>query len=844
MFKVSLRSLLSHKLRLALTALAIVLGVTFVAGTLVLTDTIRNTFTTIVSAADRGVAVEVRGLPQAAGETNSYLPVSASLLGPVRQVSGVQDAVGVIRRGGIAVIRNGTVVGGRGGGPMQGGNWISSAQISPYNLVSGDPPQAATDVVIDAQFARRQHLGIGDQVEITYQAGAANTFSITGIADLGGQSGASVVNFALFSTPTAQRLLETGATFDAIDLSVQSGVTDQQLAQRVSAALHGDAVTVQTGQQAASQAEQNALTTINNFIGTPLLVFAFIAVFVGSFIIVNTFSILVAQRTQELALLRALGATRGQVFRGVLIEAFLTGVFASLVGFVLGLLLASLLVRIISSSVTLTVGGDSFIGALLVGTIVTVLAAAIPARRATHIAPVAAMREAVPETGGLPRLRIGVGVALLAAGVVALLVNLYTASPTSGPNLPILGLSVLAIFLSVAFVAPAIVAPVAGVLGWPARRLRGVSGRLASDNARRNPRRTALTASALMIGLALVTAVAVLVDSVEASLDSAIDGSLSAQLLVVNERSGAFDPSVASTLRSDPRLTDIAEVRESDAVVGNLSTGVSGIDPSAIGRDLAMGMTTGAAQSIDTPGTAIVDTTLAGSAGLSLGDRVTMRFPNGDRIPLRIGGLYTPDAIVSGFLVSLATLDPHVTNPRDVVVLANPASGVSLTAAQASLLSDLARYPVLSGLTRDQYKALVSTGLNAFLNLIYVLLTLAIVIAVVGIINTLVLSVLERTREIGLLRALGMTRGQTREMVAWESLIIALFGAVLGLVVGSGLGIALVSSLHSDGLTVTAVPGGNLVIYAVAAALFGLLAAIFPAIRASRVDVLRAVTVE
>ncbi len=843
MFKVSIRSLLTHKLRLVLTAVAIILGVTFVAGTLVLTDTIRNTFTSIVGAADRGVAVEVRGVLQT-GEKNAYLPVSASLLAPVRHVSGVQDAVGVIRHGGIAIIRNGAVLGGRGGEQMMGGNWISSAQLSPYKLLSGRPPQGSSDVVIDSQFSRREHLAVGDQVQITYQAGAVTPFRISGIATFGNQTRASVQSFALFTTPTAQRVLETGATFDAIDASVTSGVTDTQLAQRISSALKGDAVTVQTGQQAASQAEQNALTTINNFIGTPLLVFAFIAVFVGSFIIVNTFSILVAQRTQELALLRALGATRGQVFREVIIEALITGVFASCVGFVLGLLLASLLVRIYSSSVSLSVSMSSFITALLVGTIVTVLAAAIPARRATHIAPVAAMREAVPETGGMPRLRIGVGAALLCAGVVALLVNLYTASPVSGPNLAVLGLSVLAIFLSVALVAPGLVLPVARVLGWPARRWRGATGRLAGDNARRNPRRTALTASALMIGLALVTAVAVLTDSVSASIDQAIDGSLSAQLLVVNERGGAFDPAVASTLRNDPRLTDIAEVRTSDALVSNLSTGVAGIDPSAIGRDLSLGMTAGTAMSIDTPGTAIVDTTLAGSSGVSVGDRVTMTFPNGERLPLRVGGLYTPDAIVSGYLVSLATLDPHVTTPRDEVVLANPAPGESLSGAEASLLSDLSHYPVLSGLTKDQYKALVSTGLNAFLNLIYVLLALAIVIALVGIVNTLVLSVLERTREIGLLRALGMTRGQTREMVAWESLIIALFGAILGLAVGCGLGIALVSSLHADGLTATAIPGTNLVIYTVAAALFGLLAAVFPAIRASRVDVLRAVTVE
>jgi putative ABC transport system permease protein len=726
---------------------------------------------------------------------------------------------------------------------LLGINWVSDPQLTTFQLTSGTAPQAPDEVVINARTATDGHLVVGQHIQVSFEASAAQNFVISGIATFGGQNSIASEGFALLTLPTAESLLEANSTFDVIDVSAQSGVTDLQLRDRVAAALSGTSVQVQTGAQAASQTEQNAVTEINEFIGTPLLVFAFIAVFVGSFLIANTFSILVAQRTQELALLRALGATRGQVFTEVITEATLTGIFASLVGFLVGILVADGLIHIFSSSAKLSVQLNALIVSLLVGTIITVIAAVAPARRATRIAPVAALRQAQPEIQGLPRTRVGAGLVLFLGGTAGLLWSLFTASAAAGPNLEVLGLAVLAIFLGTALLAPILVRPVATVLGWPAR-LRGAPGRLAGENARRNPRRTALTSAALMIGLALVTAVAVITASVEASINQSIDGTVRAQLVVLDEGSGGFSPEVAATLRQDPRLADISEIRGGDVLVGDIATGVTGFDTSHIGQVLSFSMTAGSAASIATTNTTIVDSTEAASENLHVGSTVTMTFPNGDKVNMSVGGIYTPDALISGFLVSLDTLNPHVTTARDADIALNPAPGVALPAAQASLLNDLRAYPQLSGLTRTQYKNLISAGLNTFLNLIYVLLGLAIFIAVVGIVNTLALSVLERTREIGLLRAVGMTRGQTREMVAWESVIIALLGAVLGLAVGSGLGIALVSALHSDGISQTAVPGNNLILYAVAAGLFGIVAAIFPAIRASRVDVLRAVTTE
>jgi putative ABC transport system permease protein len=846
MFKVSLRSLLSHKLRLVLTAISIILGVTFVSGTLVLTDTIRNTFEGVLSNVDKGVAVQVKGpVPATATQRlqGASLPLPESVLAKVQKVSGVADAVGTVERSGVSLLNNGQVVGGTDQRTMLGLNWVSDPQLTTYELTSGTAPRAADDVVINARTATDGHLVVGQQIQVSFEASAAQTFVISGIATFGGQSSIASEGFALFTLPTAESLLEANSTFDVIDVSAQSGVTDLQLRDRVAAALSGTSVQVQTGAQAASQTEQNAVTEINEFIGTPLLVFAFIAVFVGSFLIANTFSILVAQRTQELALLRALGATRGQVFTEVITEATLTGILASLAGFLVGIVVADVLIHIFSSSAKLSVQLNALIVSLLVGTIITVIAAVAPARRATRIAPVAALRQAEPEIQGLPRTRIGAGLVLFLGGTAGLLQSLFTASAAAGPNLEVLGLSVLAIFLGTALLAPILVRPVATVLGWPAR-LRGAPGRLAGENARRNPRRTALTSAALMIGLALVTAVAVITASLEASINQSIDGTVRAQLVVLDEGSGGFSPEVATTLRQDPKLADISEIRGTDVLVGDIATGVTGFDTGNIGRVLTFSMTAGSAASIATNNTTIVDSTEAASENIHVGGTVSMTFANGDKVNMSVGGIYTPDALISGFLVSLDTLDPHLTTARDADIALNPAPGVSLPTAQASLLNDLRAYPQLSGLTRTQYKNLISAGLNTFLNLIYVLLGLAIFIAVVGIVNTLALSVLERTRELGLLRAVGMTRGQTREMVAWESVIIALLGAVLGLAVGSGLGIALVSALHSDGISQTAVPGNNLILYAVAAGLFGIVAAIFPAIRASRVDILRAVTTE
>lgn len=845
MAKVGLRSLLSHKLRLLLTTLAIVVGVASVSGTFILTDTINSTFNRIFAAANAGVAVTVQGhVLRGAGNDiggAARAPVPRALLSTVRGVSGVKDAVGVIFREGATLIgSNGKAIGGNGP-PTFGTNWTGDSDLSPYHLRSGSPPTSAQDVVIDAGTAAKHGINVGQQILIAFIGGAEQRFTVSGITGYGTSDNLAGATIALFTEDTAERVLDGQDKYDQINVSATAGTADSDLRDRIAARLPSYAE-AQTGQQAAAAAEQSTEATISTFIGTPLLVFAFIFLFVGSFLIVNTFNILIAQRTRELALLRVLGATRRQVLASVLLEAALTGLFASGVGVLAGILVASGLTALIGTSAgtTLTLAPRSFIIGIVVGTVVTVGATMIPARRATRVPPVAALREALPETQGLPRRRIASGAIVLALGWIAVGVAL---SGATGVTLQLLGGGVLAVFIGVALLAPVMVRPLALVLGWPVRRARGAAGLLAGENARRNPRRTALTSAALMIGLALVTSVAVLTASFRASADAAISGALQGDYIVF-ARGPAFTPQVADALREDRRLADVSELRISDILIGASSQSLVAIDPASENRTLAFDTVSGDTASIAQLNTAIVDKGEATSANVHVGDTVTISFPTGPDLRVRVGGIYKTNALASGYIVSLATLAPHVSMQRDFTVLANAAPGVSVTDGEQALKSDLAHFPLVMAMSRSEYRDFVGTQIDSLLNLVTGLLLLAIVIAVLGIVNTLALSVLERTREIGLLRALGMTRGQTRSMVRWESVIIALLGAVLGLIVGVALGVALVNALYSLGIDHLAIPFSNMLEYAVIAALFGVAAAVFPSIRASRLDVLQAISAE
>jgi putative ABC transport system permease protein len=846
--KVTVRGLLAHKLRLSLTALAIVLGIAFVSSTFVVGDTINNVFGAIFTDANRGIAVVVEGQTLAGTAQDigggQRRPVPAELVPTVQKVDGVAQADGVIFRTGATLLSSaGKPIGGHGA-PTFGANWVN-APASPFHLRSGGQPQAAGDVAVDAATAAANGIHVGESIQMVFNGGPRQTFRVSGIVGYGQADNVAGATIALFTTPTAMRVMDTQGKFDQIDVYSGGGVSDAVLRDRVAQVLPSDMV-AQTGAAQASQQTQ-ATQSVIGILSTALLVFGLIALFVGSFLIVNTFTILIAQRSRELALLRALGATRRQVMVSVLTEALLTGVVASTVGAGLGILLAIGLARLLGFSLTnggLTISPRSFIVSIAVGTAVTVAAATLPARRATRVAPMAALRDAIPEAAPVTRRRIVGGAIVAVIGAALLGTGLFV---NTSQTLLLLGLGALALFIGIAYLAPLLVRPVAGAIGRPLAALRGVPGRLARENAIRSPRRTASTAAALMIGIALIAAVAVIASSFKASGEASIVGSLNSQLLVIdNSSQGGFTTQVVSGLHNDPRLADLTEVRANSVVIGSANQSLLAIDTAAIDHTVAFDMVSGDAASIADPQELLVDDSTANTRGWTTGTTVQAQFPYAAAaVTKRIGGVYHGNALISGFVVSLATYSANFPNPQqDIAVLANPAPGETLDTADRALKGDLSTFPTLTVQTKQEFIDANSKSIDQAQSLIDVLLVLSVIIAALGVVNTLALSVLERARELGLLRALGLTRRQTRSMVRWEAVIIALLGALLGLVIGAGMGTAVVRALASQGLSKLSLPAAQLLAYVIAAFVIGVLAAVLPARRAARLNVLAAIATE
>ncbi len=848
MLKVTLRGLLAHKLRLSLTAVAIVLGIAFVSSTFVVGDTINNVFGAIFTDANKGIAVVVEGQTLAGTAQDigggERRPVPASLLPKVQEVDGVAHAYGIIFRTGATLLgRDGKPIGGKGP-PTFGANWANTP-ASPFHFRSGNAPQTAADVAIDAATAAANGIHVGQQIDIVFNGGPQQSFHVSGIVGYGQADNVAGATIALFTTATAMRVMDTQGNFDQITAYSAGGVSDAVLRDRVARVLPSDMV-AQTGAAQASQQTQ-ATQSVISILSTALLVFGLIALFVGSFLIVNTFTILIAQRSRELALLRALGATRRQVMVSVLTEALLTGLVASAIGAGLGILLAIGLARLLGFSLTsggLTISPRSFIVSIIVGTVVTLAAATLPARRATRVAPMAALRDAVPEAAPITRRRIVGGAIVAVIGSALLGTGLFV---STGQTLLLLGLGALALFIGIAYLAPLLVRPVAGAIGKPLARLRGVPGRLARENAIRSPRRTASTAAALMIGVALIAAVAVIASSFKASGEASIVGSVNSQLLVVDNTSqDGFTTDVLAALRSDPHLADLTEVRANSVVIGSANQSLLALDTAAIGHTVTFDMVSGTPTSIADPQYVLVDDTTANTRGWATGTIVRAQFPYASAaVTKRIGGVYHGNALISGFVVSLATYSANFPNPqRDIALLANPAPGQTLSTADKALKSDLSAFPTLTVQTKQEFIDANSKSIDQAQSLIDVLLILSVIIAGLGVVNTLALSVLERARELGLLRALGLTRRQTRSMVRWEAVIIALLGVLLGLVIGGGMGTAVVRALASQGLSKLSIPAGQLVAYVVAAFVIGVLAAVLPARRAARLNVLEAIATE
>jgi putative ABC transport system permease protein len=840
MRKVTLKGLLAHKMRLALTALAIVLGVMFISGTLVLTDTLNSTFSTLFTSVYNKVDFQVRGVAQfGSGANATRNPIPESVAAKVAAVPGVAAVHGDVQGYAQFIAPDGDPIS-NAGAPTLGVGWDPDQEISSLRLIAGSPPVTPDDVVMDAATAQGNGFSVGQRVRIlTTGSRTPETFTITGIAQFGDADNLAGSTLAAFALPTAQRLVGEIGEFDFINV-VTTPSADKAVVQRDIARVLPPGAEVVTGQTVVSE-NTNAVSQALSFFNTALLVFALISLFVGAFTIYNTFSIIVGQRTRELALLRVVGASRRQVFRSVLTEAAIVGLLSSAVGVGLGVLAALGLEALLRGfGISLPTGPLTFeprtaIVGLVVGTLVTVAAAIGPARNAVRIPPVAALSDRPASGDGhrQARRRLIAGTALTVVGVVLLGVGL------TKPVVALVGAGAVCVFIGVAMLAPAIVRPLAGAVGRPLASWFGTPGKLGRQNSIRSPRRTAQTAAALMVGLALVSAIAVFGASFSKSATSSVDQAISADLLI-SANGGQLSKNVPAAAAAVPGVTAATTVYRSQFEFrGNVET-VTGVTTNNLAATVQLRMTAGSSAALGT-GDLLIDTTTATADHLVVGDAVPVRFAYTGPTTMRIGGIYQANALIMSYLISSSYFLAHFQNPHVGAVLLGTNGGASV---EAAVVRALAPYPTAQVQTRSQFEKSQLSTINTVLGLVYALLALAVLIALIGIVNTLMLSVLERTREIGLLRAVGMRRPQVRSMIRSESVILAVFGAVIGIVVGTLMGLALVSSLRQQGLTETAVPVSRLVLFLVLAAVLGLLAASWPARRAAKLDVLRAIAAE
>lgn len=840
MGKVTIKGLLAHKLRLALTSLAIVLGVTFVSGTFVLTDTLHKMFYSLVGSIYQKIDFEVRGVAQfptsdAASAVRNPFP--ETLLTTVRHVPGVEAADGQVSGYAQFLSRSDKPIS-TGGEPTIGENFDPDARTSELHIVQGRPPTTPHEVVMDAGTATKYHFTVGQKVAVLFAGSAPGVFTISGVAQFGTAGNLAGVTVAAFNLPTAQKVLGDVGQLDHINVVAQPGA-DKAAVEAGIARVLPRGVEVVTGQTVVNE-QTSSINQSLSFFSTALLVFAFISLFVGGFTIFNTFSITVGQRTRELALLRVVGASRHQVSTSVLAEAAIVGAISSLAGTGLGVLTALGLEALLSGfGFTLPTGPLVFeartvVVALAIGIGVSVVSAAGPARRAVRIPPVAAIsdHQAGPETS--PRRRFASGAALALVGAVLLGAGL------SAPAIALVGAGAAGVFVGAAMLAPAIARPLSSALGRPLAAALGVAGELGRQNSMRSPRRTAQTASALMIGIALVSAMAVFGASVSTSATSSVDDAVKADLIVSttsSNGSGTFSDALAGVVSHVRGITTATTVYGGQFEVRRSLESLVAASTQGLSSTVILRMKAGSTRAL-AAGDLLIDSGTAKSDHLSVGSTVPVKFALTGASTMRVGGVYQTNAVIGSYVVSQAFYLSHYRRPLPAAVLLktdrNPA-------AEQAVRRALAPYPFVEVQTRAQFDKSQTAAVNQLLGLVYALLALAVLIALVGIVNTLMLSVFERTREIGLLRAVGMKRRQVRAMVRSESVILSIFGAVIGIVIGTGLGMALVSSLN---LTATVVPVRTLIVFLVLSAVLGVVAATWPARRAAKLDVLAAIANE
>lgn len=850
MFKLAVRSVVARTRRLIGTAMAVVLGVAFLAGTLVFTDTMRRTFDDLFADIYRNIDTVVRseaGVEVEMGPTvRGRIPEST--LDAVRAVPGVADAQADVEGFAQLVGADGEPIGNPGNGPPTFGMNLTERELIGWNLTEGSRAPGPDELVIDQGSADAGNLEIGDVVTVLTQTGA-HELRLVGTARFGSADSPGGASVSLFDLATAQRVLVGAAgTVDAVLVDAEPGVSQEQITARIAEVLPPGVEAI-TGAELTEE-QQDVMGDLMGFLTTFLLVFAAIGLVVACFTIFNTFQITVTQRLREMALLRAVGATRAQVLGSQLLEALVVGVASSVVGLVAGVGVASGLKALMGSlGIDLPSSGTvllprTVVVAVVVGTLATIVSAVFPAWRASRTPPLAALREIDVDRSGNSVGRLVVGGLLTLGGVGAFVVGL------ADGELVWVGAGALFTFLGAFVLGPTVSAPATRVLGAPLPAVRGVAGRLARENATRNPKRTARTGGALMVGVALIVTINMLAASAKLWVRDVVADQFTGDFVVATEAFGygGLPIDVSAALGSLPEVAVSTGVRTGTAEVDNADGVPSSqmyvaVDPGPASELFDIGMETGDLATLDDRGVLVLADE-ARARHVALGDTLVFHFVDGSTRPLTVAGTYSDDELAGKFVVTQALHESTGADQYDFSVYLQTAPGVDDTSARSALAAALADYPNADLMSKAEYTDDMAAQIDPIVNLMYALLALAVGIALFSIANAMALSVHERTHEIGLLRAVGMDRRQTRSSIRWEALLIALVGTLSGMLIGVFFGWALSVTLRGEGLTAFALPAVALIVIGVLAVTGGVLAATRPARRAARIDVLQAIATE
>ena len=844
MLRIALKGILGRKARLVLTSLAVILGTAFLSGTAVFSATLNRTFDNLFSDVFRNVDSYVRSTQviEADFGAEERQRIPAELIATIEAVPGVGDVQGDIQAFARIIGKDGQPLGSEGAGPPTFGSVGEEFKGALWTISEGKFPSNSTEVALDEASAKAGNYVVGDTVKVVAQAGSRD-FTLVGIAGYGDVRSPGGATFALFDLATAQEFLAKPGFVDAILISGDGSVSDEKLAQAINAVIPSSYKTETLTGAEITKETQDQIGSALSFFNILLSTFSYIALGVGSFVIYNVFSISAAQRQRENALLRAIGASKKQVTRAMLIESVVVGLFGSAIGLFAGIGLSKALSALLNAAgIDLPTGGlvvpsSAVVNTIVVGLIVTVASAWLPARRAGKVPPLAAMRETAIEVVALTRRRTIFGFVLIAFGAASIV------AVTNGASNTWLGLGILFVFSGTITLGPVIARPVALLLGKPAERFRGVTGTMARQNSARNPKRTARTASPVLIGVALVTAVAALAASIRTQIDGVFTEQFKGDYAISTTARGfgGLSPSLADEINLLPEVERATGIGLLTVKIEDRGQYLTTINPATAEGVFDLGLTSGTYADL-TADTIFVSEQYAENNDSKLGDTIAVTLADAQVKSLTIAGIYEFDEIAGKYTVSRDIIKDSTVINFDLGVYIKTKSGVSQESARAVLQAAVDKYGQGTLLSKREYIDSQSGQINQLLGLIYGLLFLSVIIAVVGIIITLLLSVFERQREIGLLRAVGMTKSQVRTTVRWESVITSLLGAVVGIVLGVGLGWVIVYALRDQGLSSFSVPISSTVSILIMAFVIGVLAAVYPAWRATRVNLLTAIT--